>query len=142
MRLLLLPIAVLAFGTVGFMFLEGLSFLDALYFTFVTISTLGYGDIFPTNAASKIFCIFLIIIGIGTFLAIITNITQQLIQRGQNRLRTRRLNMIIGVFFTEVGNELLNMFTQFDSSIDEIRNSCLLNQNCSETDINSLRRRL
>jgi len=142
-RLLLsLPIAVLAIGTLGFMILEGLSFIDALYFTIVTISTVGYGDISPTNTASKIFSIFLIFIGIGTFLAIITNITQILVQRGQNRIRTRRLNMIIGVFFTEVGNELLNIFTQFDPNINEIRKDCLLNQDCSETDFASLRRKL
>ena len=109
--LLILPIAILAVGTLGFIILEKLSFIDALYFTIVTISTVGYGDISPTNIASKIFSIVLIIIGIGTFLTIITNITQILVQRGQNRLRTRRLNMIIGVFFAEVGNELLNMFT-------------------------------
>jgi len=142
-RLLLsLPIAILAVGTLGFMVLEGLSFIDALYFTIVTISTVGYGDISPTNIASKIFSIVLIIIGISTFLTIITNITQILIHRGQNRLRTRRLNMIIGVFFTEVGNELLNMFTQFDPGINKIRKDCLLNQDCSETDFISLRKKL
>lgn len=140
--LLALPIAVLAVGTLGFMVLERLSFMDALYFTVVTISTVGYGDISPTNTASKIFSILLIIIGIGTFLTIITNITQILIQRGQNRLLARRLNMIIGVFFTEVGNELLNMLTQFDPSINEIRKDCLLNQDCSDADFTSLRKKL
>ncbi|MFC1962212.1 potassium channel family protein [Chloroflexota bacterium] len=142
-RLLLsLPIAVLTIGTLGFMILEELSFIDALYFTIVTISTVGYGDISPTNMASKIFSIVLIIIGIGTFLTIITNLTQILVHRGQNRIRTRRLNMIIGVFFTEVGNELLKMFVQFDPGINEIRKDCLLNQDCSDTDFASLRSRL
>ena len=140
--LLALPIAVLAIGTIGFMTLEHLSFLNALYFTIVTISTVGYGDIYPTNTASKIFSIVLILIGIGIFLTIITSITQLLIHRGQNRLRTRRLNMIIGVFFTEVGNEMLNIFTQFDPGINDIRNECLLNQDCSEIDFASLRRKL
>ena len=137
-----LPIAVLAVGTLGFMILEGLSFIDALYFTIVTISTVGYGDISPTNIPSKIFSIVLIIIGIGTFLTIITNMTQIQVHRGQNRIRTKRLNMIIGVFFTEVGNELLNIFTQFDPNIDEIRKHCLFNQDCSETDFASLRKKL
>lgn len=140
--LLLLPIAVLAVGTSGFMVLEGLYFTDALYFTIVTISTVGYGDITPTNVASKIFSIVLIVIGIGTFLTIITNVTQILIHRGQTRLRTRRLNMIIGVFFTEVGNELLNIVTHFDANINEIRKDCLLNQDCSESDFAFLRKRL
>jgi hypothetical protein len=95
LRLLLsLPVAVLFIGTTGFMILEKLSFLDALYFTIVTISTVGYGDIHPTNVASKAFGIVLIIIGIGTFFTIITNVTQLLVQRGQDKLRKQRLNML------------------------------------------------
>jgi voltage-gated potassium channel len=137
-----LPIAVLVFGTIGFMVLEGLSFADAFYFTIVTISTVGYGDIHPTNLASKLFGIILIIVGIGTFLTIITNVTQMLIQRGHNRLRAQRLNMIIGVFFTEVGNQLLRIFTQYDPQINEIRKDCLITQDCSETDFAHLKRRL
>jgi len=140
--LVLLPVVVLVFGTSGFMVLEGLSFTDAFYFTIVTISTVGYGDIHPTNLASKLFGIVLIIVGIGTFLTIITNVTQMLIQRGQNRIRARRLNMIIGVFFTEVGNQLLHIFTQYDPRINEIRKDCLLNQDCSETDFAYLKKRL
>ncbi|MFC1979748.1 potassium channel family protein [Chloroflexota bacterium] len=100
MFLVALPLAVLIVGTVGFMVIEDLSFVDAFYFTVVTISTVGYGDIHPESIVGKIFGTVLIIIGIGTFLTIITNFTQMLVQRGHNRLRTRRLNMIIGVFFT------------------------------------------
>jgi len=140
--LVALPIVVLVFGTVGFMVLEGLSFTDAFYFTIVTISTVGYGDIHPTNLASKLFGIVLIIIGIGTFLTIITNVTHMLIQRGQNRFRMRRLNMIIGVFFTEVGNQLLHIFTQYDPQINEIRKDCLINQDCSETHFADLKKQL
>jgi len=38
-------------GTFGFMFLEKLTFTDALYYNIVTMSTVGYGDIHPTNQA-------------------------------------------------------------------------------------------
>ena len=73
--LLSLPIVVLIIGTSGFMLLEKLSFIDAIYFTIVTISTVGYGDIHPTTLAGKIFGIVLIFIGIGTFLSIVTSLT-------------------------------------------------------------------
>jgi len=136
-----LPLAVLIIGTLGFMILERLSVLDALYFTIVTISTVGYGDIHPTNVASKIFGIFLIIIGIGTFLTIISNITRLLIQRGQNQLRTRRLNMIIGIFFTEVGNKLLHILSGFDPEIDGMRHDCTLDQNCTDADFTELKKK-
>ncbi len=137
-----LPAGVLVIGIVGFMLLEHLPFTDALYFTVVTITTVGYGDIHPTTVAGKMFSIFLIVIGIGTFLTIITNLTQMLIQRGQNRLRRRRLNMMIGVFFTEVGNHLLHMFTSFDPNVGDIRGECTLEQNCSEMDFVELRKLL
>lgn len=140
--LIVLPVTVLTVGTIGFMVLEDLSFGDALYFTIVTISTVGYGDIHPTSAASKGFSIFMIIIGIGTFLAIITNVTQLLIQRGQNRIRRHRLNMLIGVFFTEAGNGLLRIFTQFDPNIDAIRKEFLVTSDWSGEHFHQLRRRL
>jgi voltage-gated potassium channel len=140
--LVLLPLIILIFGITGSMILQHLSFLDAFYFTIVTISTVGYGDILPTTTASKIFCIILIIFGIGTFLTIITNVTQMFIRQQQNRVRTRRLNMIIGVFFTEIGNQLLHIFARYDPQISQIRQECLINQDCSEKDFSSLKKRL
>ena len=136
--LLLLPLVILIIGTIGFMVLEKLSFIDALYLTIVTVSTVGYGDIHPTSAASKLFGVVLIIIGIGTFLTIVTNTTQVLVQRGRDRLRRHRLNMIIGVFFIEVGNQLLRLFVQYDSNIGKIREDFEVKENWSDTDFNRL----
>jgi voltage-gated potassium channel len=140
--LIILPVAVLIIGTVGFMLLEDLSFIDALYFTIVTISTVGYGDISPTTTASKGFSIFLIIIGIGTFLTIVTSVTQMLIQSSQNRARRHRLNMLIGVFYTEIGNRLLRILTGFDPEIDTFRQEFFVNDKYTEVEFDQLRRRL
>ena len=136
--LLLIPIPVLIIGTIGYMVLEHISFIDAIYLTIVTISTVGYGDIHPTNVASKLFSIVLIIIGIGTFLTIVTNTTQILVQKGRNRLQRQRLNMIVGVFFTEVGNQLLRSFIQYDDSIGKIREEFVVEENWNDTDYNRL----
>ena len=137
-----MPLGVIVIGAAGFMILEKLSLVDALYFAVVTLSTVGYGDITPSTEASKIFSVFLIVVGIGTFLTIISTITQTLMQRGQKELRSRNLSMIIGVFFTEVGNELLSMFTGFDPNIRSVRDDCRINQDCSETDLDSLKHKL
>jgi len=136
--LLLLPIAVLIIGTIGFMVLEKLSFMDALYLTIVTVSTVGYGDIHPTTVASKLFGIVLIIVGIGIFLTIVTNTTQILVQRGRDRLRRQRLNMIIGVFFTEVGNQLLRLFVRYDGDIGKLREDFVVKENWSNADFSRL----
>jgi len=140
--IIILPIAVVLIGTVGFMILEKLPFMDALYFTIVTISTVGYGDILPTTALSKVFGVFLIIIGIGVFLTIVTSVAEMLIQRGQEKVRKQRLNMIIGVFFTEVGNKLLHLFTNYDPHIENIRDDLAVGENWDQPNFVYLRKNL
>jgi voltage-gated potassium channel len=140
--LLLLPVAVIIIGTVGFMIIEDLSFLDALYFTIVTISTVGYGDVAPTATGGKIFSIIIIIIGIGTFLTLLTSLAQWIIQRRQLALHQHRLNMLIGVFFTEVGNQLLHFFTRFDPNINSVRKDFMVTADWSDKNFVHLRNRL
>ena len=140
--LFLLPILVILIGSIGFMLLENLSFIDSIYLTIVTISTVGYGDLHPTTTGGKIFGIIIIVFGIGTFLTIVSSVTQMLIQRGRERLRKQRLNMIIGVFFTEVGNNLLKLFVGFDRNIDSIRNECCLDSNVETPEFHVLKSKL
>jgi voltage-gated potassium channel len=56
-------IGVFAVGIIGFMAVEGLSFIDALYFSIVTMATVGYGDIYPKTSLGKFLVIFIIISG-------------------------------------------------------------------------------
>lgn len=60
----------IAIGTVFYHFVENLKWLDSLYFTVVTLATVGYGDITPKTDAGKLFTIFYIIIGITIFVAL------------------------------------------------------------------------
>ncbi|MEN6620687.1 MAG: potassium channel protein [Smithella sp.] len=53
-------------GIIGFASIEHLPWLDAIYLTITTISTVGYGDVVPVTAAGKIFVILFIIFGVGT----------------------------------------------------------------------------
>jgi voltage-gated potassium channel len=122
----IIPLAVVCIGTAGFMVFEKLSFLDSLYFTIATIATVGYGDIHPVTPAGKIFAIIVIVIGIGTFLAMVTGLTQVFLQRRQLILNRQRIHMLVGVFFTEAGNELLRIFTGFDPHIASIRKEFLV----------------
>ena len=52
--------------------LEGWSFVDSIYFSAVTITTLGYGDFVPETQAGKIFTILFSISGIAIGLYILT----------------------------------------------------------------------
>lgn len=52
---LVLTVSALAIGIVGFMWIENFSFLDALYMTMITVSTVGYQEVHPLSAAGRLF---------------------------------------------------------------------------------------
>lgn len=118
---LLVFFGIMVLGTVGFAVLEKRSILDAAYFVIVTMATVGYGDIHPVTAAGRFFTIFLVVTGVGTFLGVIANVTEIMLARREIESRMEKLNMVIGVFFSEVGLYLMSRFTLFDAAVDSIR---------------------
>lgn len=56
---------VIATATVFYHFVESLRWLDSIYFSVITVATVGYGDITPQTDAGKIFTIFYVLLGIG-----------------------------------------------------------------------------
>ncbi len=58
-------VIILLVGVVGFMLIEKMSPIESLWFTVVTLSTIGYGDIQVESIAGRTFTIFLILIGLG-----------------------------------------------------------------------------
>ena len=63
--LFLWVLAILALGTWFYAKVEGWTALDALYFSVITLATVGYGDFHPVTPAGKIFTIFYIFVGLG-----------------------------------------------------------------------------
>ena len=68
--LLLLYGVLLLIGTVFYARAEGWSVLDALYFSVVTLATVGYGDFAPRTSIGKVFTIVYILIGAGVFVVL------------------------------------------------------------------------
>ena len=60
----LLVVVYFAVGCAFYMKQEGWTFVDAFYFSMVTMSTVGYGDLSPTKGGSKFFTILFVIFGI------------------------------------------------------------------------------
>lgn len=60
-------LAVIAGSTVFFHFLEGWSWVDSYFFTMVTISTVGYGELVPATNVGKLATTALIFVGLGVF---------------------------------------------------------------------------
>ncbi len=74
MTLLLLGVLVFQFGSISILAVEGhaeganiTSASDALWYTIVTISTVGYGDQFPVTNTGRILGVLIIIVGVGIF---------------------------------------------------------------------------
>lgn len=52
-------------GVIGYMFLLKVDFIDALYMTVITISTVGFGEVGTTSNWSEVFSIIMIFVGVG-----------------------------------------------------------------------------
>ncbi|SLN18302.1 Voltage-gated potassium channel Kch [Pseudoruegeria aquimaris] len=74
-------LAMICASTVFFRFVEGWSWLDAYFFTIVTMSTVGYGDLVPQTPQGRIATTFLIIFGIGAFALGVQNLTRRVNHR-------------------------------------------------------------
>jgi voltage-gated potassium channel len=53
-------------GTLGYMAIEGMRFLDALYMTVITLTTVGYREVEPLSDAGLVFTMGLLAFGVGT----------------------------------------------------------------------------
>ncbi len=99
---------VLSYGVLGALILgEGftppiLSLPQAAYFTIVTMSTVGYGDILPKSEDARLFVMSLIVIGITVFATSITAVVGPVVQgrlhriiEPEGRRRMKRVNHFI-----------------------------------------------
>ena len=91
--------SLLAFGTAGYMFIEGWDFFDSFYMTVITIATVGFGEVHPLSTAGRIFTIVLTLGGVGTAFYILTSIVQATLdsefgafRRSRMEARIRKLN--------------------------------------------------
>ena len=88
--LLSLMIIMLFSGTIFYVSNEGWSYIDALYFCVMTMSTVGYGDLVPTSSTSKIFTMVYAVVSIGVFVALASKLAQAMLTRStRSRVRAK-----------------------------------------------------
>ncbi len=116
---ILLIILVIFAGTVGYRIIEAWTFVEALYMTIITISTVGFREVGPLSETGRIFTIFLILGGIVVITSGISLIFSSIIegtfgeiirrQRMEKKLAKIRNHFII-CGFGAVGEDVVHEF--------------------------------
>ncbi len=75
-----LMLIVLSVGTLFYHEAEGWGWLDSLFFSVTTLTTVGYGNLVPHTAIGKIFTIAYLFVGIGVLLGFINFVADHAIK--------------------------------------------------------------
>jgi len=114
-------VIIIAAGAIGYVIIEGWSFIDALFMTVITITTVGYEEVHPLSAGGRIFSIFLIVGGVGGALYVLSSIVQFIIEGqlgitlGRRRMERRIAKLkehFILCGYGRVGQEIARIFTE------------------------------
>lgn len=78
--LILIPTALMIGGTAGYYFLDDrFSLLDALYMTVITLTTVGYEEVYPLTPSGRLLTIVLLLVGVLTFMYAVTELIRTVI---------------------------------------------------------------
>lgn len=110
---LLMAIALIGIGGISIHFIEGMSFLDGIWWAFVTTTTVGYGDLSPKTGIGRVVAMILMIAGIGLIGSLTSTITSYFIRAERKKSFSSELIDNIKIRLDDVENIS-------DSEIDEI----------------------
>ena len=84
-------VALIVIGLIGYRWLEGLDFVDALYMTVITLTTVGFGEVKTFSPAGRIFTVALIMGGVSIAAYALSNIAQYVLSgEWEAQLQARR----------------------------------------------------
>jgi voltage-gated potassium channel Kch len=88
--LFILVAVLLIAGTIFYSSVEGWGVVDSLYFSVITLTTIGYGDLHPTTPLSKVFTIIYVMVGIGAFVVFVRKLAENAVTRkGGHRMKDK-----------------------------------------------------
>lgn len=105
------------FGALGFMLVEKWTFLDSLFMTVITLTTVGYGETHPLDAAGKIYTIILILTGAGVVLYVISDMVEIFLRLnlGARRMKSKIAKLdghYVVCGFGRTGQEVIKHFKE------------------------------
>ncbi|MDL1955538.1 MAG: potassium channel protein [Candidatus Desulfofervidus auxilii] len=81
---------IILLGICGYIFIERWSFLDALYMTIITLTTVGFGEVHPLTPAGRVFTLIFILCGVGVAAYVFTTIGRILLEGYLKRVFGRK----------------------------------------------------
>lgn len=115
--LLVMSLGVLALCGAGFWWLEPTvnGFGEGLWLAFTTAATVGYGDIVPTTPASRIFAVFVVLLGFGVLTMVTAAIATTWIETEERRIEREILHDLRSQI-SSVRNELAALRAELRSA--------------------------
>ncbi len=112
---------VCAVGTIGYVVIEGMGAFDALYMTTITVTTIGFKEVFPLSNAGRVFTMVLAFTGIGVILLIASEFARTMLEtdlrrvlgiRRDLKLMKRLKNHIVVCGHGRMGQAVVEVFRQ------------------------------
>lgn len=122
---LLFLILLLVIGTVGYTYLEGWSWFDALYMTFISFSTVGFQEVGPLHISSRLFTMFLIFMGMVVIAMLSASVTtwfvsnEILIKRKRLKMKQRISNLKGHIIICGAGDTGMTIIQEFQKAKKE-----------------------
>lgn len=85
-----LMVLVLLFGMMGYRFLSDYTWVEALYMTIITVTTVGFSEVRPLDAEAKIFTVFLIVTSVFIFAFAISVVTEYILGKSSLELLKKK----------------------------------------------------
>ncbi|MFH0751247.1 MAG: potassium channel family protein [Chloroflexota bacterium] len=86
-----------AAGTAGYMAIEGWSFLDAIYMTIISVTTVGFKEVHELDVAGRVWTMIISVAGVVLIFGTVGLVTEYLIiEATSGRSRTRRMAEAVG----------------------------------------------
>ncbi len=139
---LILIIALFIYGVIGSIFIMDLNLIDSIYYSVITMTTVGYGDYIPTTGIQKIFATTLALGGVAllayVFNVILTNVQEKMTEYSKGARKLKAIEVMEDYYiicgYGRVGKVVFDQLTQRNQNVIVIDKNKELCESIEEND--------